>query len=123
MAGDAEAADGAVAEAPVEPSPAAADASTSSSSLSNVLQVTFEDLLVTAEGEWIQSHRANLLNLWRLLKQGCTRHNESYLNNCSLAVFSSFVFRWTDTEEGGDDDTVSLGSVSSHNSAMQVAVE
>jgi len=70
------------------------------------LQVVFEDLLVTNEGEWINAHRHNLLQLWNLLKQGKSRFNDNYLTGCNFRIFCSFVYRWTedeDTDEEGSD--------------------
>lgn len=87
---------------------------------STIIQVTFEDMLVTDEGEWIQSHRHKLLQLWRLLKRGCARHSDLYLSGCSFAVFSSFVYRWTLTEGEDSTDSVSLASVSSHSSSVDM---
>ena len=93
-------------------------ASESSVGVSTIIRVTFEDMLVTDEGEWIQSHRQKLLQLWRLLKRGCARHSDLYLSGCSFAVFSSFVYRWTLAEGEDSSDSVSLASVSSHSSSV-----
>lgn len=67
------------------------------------LEVVFEDLLVTNEGEWIEAHKANLLQLWKLLKQGRSRFNDSYLNGCNFRIFCSFVYRWTENDTDEDD--------------------
>ena len=70
------------------------------------LEVKFEDLLVTNEGEWIEAHRHNLLQLWNLLKQGRSRFDDNYLTGCNFRIFCSFVYRWTedeDTDEEGSD--------------------
>lgn len=74
------------------------------------LEVMFEDLLVTNEGEWIEAHRHNLLQLWNLLKQGKSRFDDSYLTGCNFRIFCSFVYRWTedeDTDEEGSDAEMS----------------
>ena len=102
-------------EAPAQQDDTASD---SSVGVSTIIQVTFEDMLVTDEGEWIQSHRQKLLQLWRLLKRGCARHSDLYLSGCSFAVFSSFVYRWTLAEGEDSSDSVSLASVSSHSSSV-----
>lgn len=97
-------------------SDAAAEASRASESSSESedgdaqLQVMFEDLLVTNEGEWIEAHRHNLLQLWNLLKQGRSRFNDNYLTGCNFRIFCSFVYRWTedeDTDEEDSDDAMS----------------
>lgn len=69
------------------------------------LQVVFEDLLVTNEGEWINAHRHNLLQLWNLLKQGKSRFDDNYLTGCNFRIFCSFVYRWTENEETDEDQT------------------
>ena len=74
------------------------------------LEVMFEDLLVTNEGEWIEAHRHNLSQLWNLLKQGKSRFNDNYLTGCNFRIFCSFVYRWTedeDTDEEGSDAEMS----------------
>ena len=67
------------------------------------LEVVFEDLLVTNEGEWIEAHRHNLLQLWKLVKQGSSRLNDRYLGGCNFRIFCSFVYRWTEDESDADE--------------------
>ena len=55
--------------------------------------------MVTNEGEWIEAHRHNLLQLWNLLKQGKSRFNDNYLTACNFRIFCSFVYRWTEDED------------------------
>ena len=81
--------------------PASEDGSESDSGL----EVMFEDLLVTNEGEWVEAHRHNLLQLWNLLKQGKSRFNDNYLTACNFRIFCSFVYRWTEDENSDDEDS------------------
>ena len=69
------------------------------------LEVVFEDLLVTNEGHWIEAHKANLLQMWKLLKQGRSRFNNSYLDGCNFRIFCSFVYRWTENDSDDEDDS------------------
>lgn len=78
----------------------------------------FEDLLVTNEGEWIESHTQKLKQIWRVLQQACKRSGNSYLGDCSFNVFASFMYRWTDQEDGDTGSVISIGSVSSHASVQ-----
>lgn len=91
--------------------------SSEGSDVGNTLRITFDDMLVTDEGEWIQSHRPQLAQIYRLVKRGCSRHGHTYLNGCSFNIFASFVYRWTDTAEEAED-IISIGSVSSHASVQ-----
>ena len=67
-------------------------------------QLRFEDLLVTNEGEWIHSHKPHLLQIWRLLKQGCARYNATYCSLANFHIFASFVYRWTGADGASSDD-------------------
>ena len=77
----------------------------------------FEDSLVTNEGEWIHSHKPHLLQIWRLLKQGCARFSNDapYCSMANFHIFASFVYRWTGTGEtsSDDEDMVLLDSLDS----------
>ena len=83
------------------------------------LEVLFEDLLVTNEGEWIEAHRHNLLQLWNLLKQGKSRFNDNYLTACNFRIFCSFVYRWTEDEDSdaqsSDEEMSADGEVEGDN--------
>ena len=75
--------------------------------------LTFQDSLVTNEGEWIQSHKPHLLQIWRLVKQGCARytHETPYCSLANFHIFASFVYRWTGTgDTSSDDDDIEIAS-------------
>lgn len=83
------------------------------------VQVMFEDLLVTNEGEWIEAHRHNLLQLWNLLKQGKSRFNDNYLTGCNFRIFCSFVYRWTE-EEDTDEEGSEAGMTDAEEEASEI---
>jgi hypothetical protein len=79
-----------------------------SAAAADIMQIVFEDMLVTNEGQWIEANRPALLQLWRLLKQGTARFEGLVLlNQCSFHLFCSFCYRWTE-----DDDNVSSTNLS-----------
>lgn len=82
-------------------------------------QLQFEDSLVTNEGEWIHSHKPHLLQIWRLLKQGCSRFSNDapYCSMANFHIFASFVYRWTGTgETSSDDEDIVLLDLDGHSS-------
>lgn len=78
-----------------------------------VVQIVFEDMLVTNEGQWIEANRPALLQLWRLLKQGAAKFEGlGVLNQCNFHIFCSFCYRWTED----DDDVISSTGLSDDSS-------
>ena len=75
--------------------------------------LTFEDSLVTNEGEWIHSHKPHLLQIWRLVKQGCARYTQEtpYCLLANFHIFASFMYRWTGTgDTSSDDEDIEIAS-------------